>query len=108
FLRRAVALADRHSMIIERIEVDRDAVRRADLFLSTVTLTDGTGVVEIHIPVFTQRFRDGASLRSQFRVTRQRQYRHLVRRQSRVELQYRTLVHTTLGVGHLVLGVGVE
>src|SRR5699024_4874480 len=40
FLRRAVALADRHSMIIERIEVDRDAVRRADLFLSTVTLTD--------------------------------------------------------------------
>ena len=50
-LRHRVALAHRHGLVVERVEVDRDAERRADLVLAAVATADRAGVVEVDVPV---------------------------------------------------------
>src|SRR5690606_29083068 len=49
-----VTVADRHGLVVERVEVDRDAERRADLVLAAVTAADRAGVVEVDVPVPAQ------------------------------------------------------
>src|SRR5689334_4333959 len=49
-----VALADRHRLVVEGVEVDGDAERRADLVLATVATADGARVVEVDVPVLAQ------------------------------------------------------
>ena len=46
-LRHGVAVAHRDGAVVERVEVDRDAERRADLVLTTVAAADRAGVVEV-------------------------------------------------------------
>ena len=53
-LRHGVALADRHRVVLEGVEVDGDAVGRADLVLAAVALADGLRVVEVDVPVAAQ------------------------------------------------------
>src|SRR4051794_12061089 len=48
-----VALADRHGVVVEGVEVDSDAVRRADLVLASVAAADRAGVVEVDVPAGT-------------------------------------------------------
>src|SRR6478672_2279919 len=49
-----VALADGDGLIIERVEVDSDAIWRTDFILSTITTADGLGVVEVDVPRLPQ------------------------------------------------------
>ncbi|EOD65990.1 putative transcriptional regulator [Amycolatopsis vancoresmycina DSM 44592] len=107
-MRHRVALAHRHGLVLERVEVDRDAVRRADLVLAAVAAADRLGVVEVDVPVLAQGGRDLLRLRGQVGVARQRQHRDLERRQPRVELQHHADVGAALGVRHLFLDVGVH
>src|SRR5437762_995797 len=44
-LLQTVAIADRHAAVLQRLAVDRDAVRRADLVLPGITATDGAPFV---------------------------------------------------------------
>src|SRR3990172_8380428 len=46
-----VALAPRHLSVLERVEVNRDAERRADLVLAPVPAADRAGVVEVAHPL---------------------------------------------------------
>src|SRR6478609_482231 len=103
-----VALADRDGVVVEGLEVDRHAERRADLVLAAVAATDGTGVVELDVPVLAQLGGKGLRLRREVGVAAQREDRDLHRREARVELEHDALVDTALGVGRLVLGVGVD
>src|SRR3954447_18954024 len=50
-LRRRVALADRHGLVLQRVEVDRHAVGRADLVLPAIPLADRLRVVVLAHPV---------------------------------------------------------
>ena len=49
-LRHRVALADRDGLVVEGVEVDGDAERRADLVLAAVAAADRAGVVELDVP----------------------------------------------------------
>ena len=49
-LRHRVAVAHRDGAVLERVEVDRDAERRADLVLAAVAAADRAGVVEVDVP----------------------------------------------------------
>ena len=53
-----VALAHRHGLVVEGVEVDRDAERRADLVLAPVAAADRAGVVELDVPALPQRGRE--------------------------------------------------
>src|SRR4051794_41432569 len=46
-----VALADRHGLVVEGVEVDGEAERGADLVLAAVAAPDRAGVVELDVPV---------------------------------------------------------
>src|SRR5690606_22583551 len=89
-------------------EADRDAERGADLVLATVAAADGAGVVELDVPVLAQLRGEVLGLRAQVGVAAERQHGGLDRREATVETQHGALVDTTLGVGRLVLGVGVD
>ncbi|MPM15576.1 hypothetical protein SDC9_61947 [bioreactor metagenome] len=102
-----VTLAHGDGLVLEGVEVDGHAVRGADLVLTTVALADRLCVVEVHVPVLAQLRRQLLGLRGEVLVARQRQHRGLHRREARVELQHRTLVDATLGIGRLVLDVRV-
>src|SRR5512139_3575873 len=52
-----VALADRDCLVLEGVEVDGDAERRADLVLPAVAPADGAGVVELDVPALAQHGR---------------------------------------------------
>src|SRR3954449_12609878 len=49
-----VALPHGHRVVLERVEVDRQAERRADLVLPAVAAADGAGVVEVDVPALPQ------------------------------------------------------
>ena len=103
-----VALADGDRLVVQGVEVDGDAVRRADLVLATVAAADRLGVVEVGVPAARgARPRDPAPSAKRL-VAGQRQHRDLDRRQPRVEPQHGALVHPALGVGGLVLDVGLD
>src|SRR5882672_11420783 len=80
-LRHRVALADRDLLVLERLEVDGDAERRADLVLPPVAPPDGLRLVVRGHEVGPQRRRDLARERRELLVLRERQDRHLVRRE---------------------------
>src|SRR3954452_20965966 len=67
-LRHRVAVADRHRFVLERLEVERDAVRRPDLVLSAVTPTDRAGIVEVDVPPLPQERGQITRLRRQVGV----------------------------------------
>src|SRR5437763_15719404 len=50
-LRHRVPRADRDRLVLQRVEVDRDAERRADLVLTAVPAADGTRVLEVDVPL---------------------------------------------------------
>ena len=58
-----VAVADGDGVVLERIEVNHYAGRRADFVLTTVAAPDGTGVVEVNVPEPTQSVSDLACQR---------------------------------------------
>ena len=95
-------------MVVQGVEVDRDAERRADLVLATVAATDSTGVVEVDGPALSQLRGQILGLGGQVSVARQRQHGDLDRREPLVEPEHDPLVHAALGVGRLVLGVSVK
>src|SRR5699024_4778082 len=103
-----VTLPYRHGLILEGVEVDRDAVRRADLVLAPVAPADRLRVVELDVPVLAQGGSEVTGLRRQVLVARQRQHGGLHRCQPWVELQHGPLVDPALGVGGLVLGPRVH
>ena len=49
-----VAVAHGDGAVVERVEVDRDAERRADLVLAAVAAADRAGVVEVDVPLAAQ------------------------------------------------------
>src|SRR5919204_6615023 len=67
-LRHRVALADRHLLVLERIEVDGDAERRADLVLTPVPAADGLRLVVRREQVRTDRRVDLARERRELLV----------------------------------------
>src|SRR5512142_2786339 len=54
-LRHRVALPDGDRVVVEGLEVDGDAERRADLVLAPVATADRLRVVEVDVPVTAQR-----------------------------------------------------
>src|SRR5699024_3746931 len=83
-----VTLPYRHGLILEGVEVDRDAVRRAYLVLAPVAPADRLRVVELDVPVLAQGGSEVTGLRRQVLVARQRQHGGLHRCQPWVELQH--------------------
>ena len=55
YLLHRIAVADRHTPVVFRIEVHGDAKRRADLVLTAVAFADGTGLVVIDHEVAGKR-----------------------------------------------------
>src|SRR3954454_19430035 len=53
-LSHAVARAKSHRLVLQRVEVDGDAVGGADLVLPPVAPADGPGVIEVHGPLLAQ------------------------------------------------------
>src|SRR3982751_4589117 len=49
-----VALAQGDGLVVEGVEIDGEAERRADLVLTTVTAADRTRVVELDLPVLAR------------------------------------------------------
>src|SRR5215468_8464649 len=66
-----VALPHRHRLVVQGIEVDRDAERRADLVLAAVAAADRAGVVEIGVPPLAELCGDITRLGRQVGVARQ-------------------------------------
>src|SRR5680860_1689801 len=67
-LNHRVAFAHRHSVVVNGVEVDGYAERRADLVLATVAAADGTCVVEVNHPALTELRSPVLGLRGQVRV----------------------------------------
>ena len=67
-LRHGITFADGHRLILERVEIDRDAERRADLVLAAVAPADRACVVEFDVPALTQFGGEVARLRRQIGV----------------------------------------
>src|SRR5674476_1688359 len=103
-----VTLTHGHCLVVQGVEVDRDAERCADLVLAAIAPTDGAGVIEVDRPVLAQLGGQVLGLGGQISVARQRQDGDLYRRQPLVEPEHDPLVHAALGIGRLVLGVGIE
>ena len=110
-----VAVADGHGMVrrgrlvAHGLEVDGDAVRRADLVLAAITLADGTGIVEIDHEFLLQVMVDFLGSRGE--LLRQRQDGRLVRRKGRVQMQDGADVVVALLVlpdDLFVVGIGQE
>src|SRR5436305_5726356 len=67
-LRHRVARPDRHRVVVEGLEVDRDAERRADLVLAAVAAADRAGVIELDVPSLPQSRGEVTRLRRQVLV----------------------------------------
>ena len=103
-LRERVALADRDRVVLERLLVDRERERRADLVLAPVAPADLAAVV-----VLDRRSRRSSSYSARalldhvVALADQRQDGRLHRGELRVEAQ-----HGALALGHDLLVVGVD
>src|ERR1700682_1464000 len=86
-LRHRVALADRDLLVLERVEVDGDAERRADLVLAAVAPSDRLGLVVGRHELGTKRRRDLARERCEALVLRQRERGDLIWRELRFEAE---------------------
>src|SRR3990170_2975864 len=78
-LRHAVPLAHCHGLVVERVEVDGDAERRADLVLPAVAPTDCSGIVEVDVPVLAKVCRELARDGRELLIPGQRKHGHLDR-----------------------------
>ena len=99
----------RGRLVAHGLEVDGDAVRRADLVLAAITLADGTGIVEIDHEFLLQVMVDFLGSRGE--LLRQRQDGRLVRRKGRVQMQDGADVVVALLVlpdDLFVVGIGQE
>ena len=87
-LRHGVALSDRDGLIFfDRLEIDGDAQRRADLVLAAVAPADALRIVVLDEPMLAQLRCNVARRRRQLLVSAQWQHRHFHRRQSRMQVQ---------------------
>mmetsp|Transcript_35184 Transcript_35184/g.104341 ORF Transcript_35184/g.104341 Transcript_35184/m.104341 type:complete len:262 (-) Transcript_35184:1114-1899(-) len=92
-----VAVAQRHRVVFERLEVDGDAEGRADLVVATVAPADGAGRVELDVVAPLQPLVDVACLCKQLGlVLDEGQDRGLDGREPRVELEKRPLLAADL------------
>src|SRR5690625_3367993 len=107
-LAHVVALAARDRLVVEGLEVDRDAQRGADLVLTAVAAAYGTGVVEVDVPALAQTRSEVLGGRRELLVATQRKHGGLDRGQARIELEQNALVRAALRVRGLVLGVGLD
>ena len=99
----------RGRLVAHGLEVDGDAVRRADLVLAAITLADGTGIVEIDHEFLLQVMVDFLGSRGE--LLRQRQDGRLVRRKGRMQMQDGADVVVALLVlpdDLFVVGIGQE
>src|SRR5437016_4644816 len=80
-----VAVADRDGAVVERVEVDGDAPRRADLVLTAVAPADRLRLVVIAHEVRLQPAEHLAGERRERLLLGEREHRHLVRREARVQ-----------------------
>ena len=101
-LRERVALAQRDGAVLDRLVVDRDGERRADLVLAPVALADVPAGVVLGAHVPAQLLVDLARALGVAVLAQQRQHRDLDRRHRRVQPQ-----HGALLAADLVLVVGV-
>src|SRR5205085_2100133 len=82
-----VAVAYGHGPVLEGLEVDGDAVRRARLVLAAVAAADGLGLVVVGHEVRLDDLEDLAGRRRQRLLLGERQDGHLDRRQPWMEAQ---------------------
>src|SRR6185437_10136413 len=104
----AVPIPDRYGVVVKSVEIDRDAIRRADLVLASIPAADRLRVVELHIPAAPERCGQVTRLRRQIGVTRQGQDGGLDRCQPLVQSQYGAFLQLPFRVRCLVFAVGVE
>src|SRR4051812_12794127 len=83
-LHHRVALADRDGVVVERVEVDGDRERRADLVLPAIAAPNRLRLVVLGHEVWLQAMQHIAGERRQLLVLRQRQHRDLVWREARM------------------------
>ena len=103
-LRERVAVADRHRVVLERLLVDRERVRRADLVLAPVAAADLARVVVLGDDRPAELLVQPARLRDHVLVPRdQREHRDLDGRQRRMQPE-----HGPLALGDDLLVVGVD
>src|SRR5699024_9723682 len=107
-LAHVVALADRDRLVVEGVEVDRDAQRGADLVLTAVAAAEGTGGVEGDVAALAQTRSEVLGGRRELLVATQRPHGGLARGQARIELEQNALVRAVFCVRGLVLGVGLD
>ena len=104
-----VALANRHSIVVNRVKVHGDAQRRTDFVFATVTATDSASLVIIdHPTILTQVSLEVVSDILQLRLLGQRQDSRLHRGETRIEAQHRALVDAALGIRRFVHVVSVN
>src|SRR5215207_6530122 len=102
-LRERVAVAQGDRLVLERLVIDGDAERRADLVLAAVALADRAALVVLALhPRALERGVDLARDLGVAGLAQQRQHGDLDRRDRRVELE-----HGALLAAELVLVVGV-
>src|SRR5215207_739312 len=87
-----VPIADRDRLVLERLEVDGDRERRADLVLAAVAATDRLRLVVVDHVALTEGLADLVGERGQRVPARQREHGHLVRRDAGVEAQHRAVL----------------
>ena len=105
-----VAVADGHALILlVRIEIIGNAVRRADLILTAIALADRAGVVEIDHEMLGEHLIDLVGLLG--KLLGERQHCALERREHRVEVHdgAHILLALCIGAEHLgVIGFGQD
>ncbi len=102
-LRRLVAIAQRHRPVLDRLVVDRDAERRADLVLAPVAPADRARLVVLHGEVRAELRVDLLRLLGVPGLAQQGEHRRLHRCEPRVQAQ-----HDTRLTLYLVLVVSVD
>ena len=87
-----VAVTDGDGLVVEPVEVDGDGQRCADLVLPPVPPADRLGLVVLDDVSLAEGLADFVGHRDQRLLARQRQHRHLVRRDPRMQSQDRALL----------------
>src|SRR5512132_465399 len=103
-----VAVADGDRPVLEGVEVDGDAERRADLVLAAVAAADRAGVIVISGPSATKIGGQLPGHGVELLVARQGQHGHLDRGQAGVQAQHGALLGPARGGGRLPRAVGVD
>ena len=102
-LHEAVAVAQRHGLVFERLVVDRHRPRGADLVLAAVAAADRAALVVLGLDMIAELAEDLGGKLGLAVLANQREHRDLHRREDRVQAQHRALLALDL-----VLVVGVD